>query len=85
MKETHDAELERRILREVYEFQKPRRFKYGLRFEHLCKRLRLRSDKCDALIRNIKNKGYIWILAPYRDKRYRYIFLTRRGRKQIEA
>ncbi len=70
---------EKRVLKQIYRFQKPRRFRFGLNIHYLDAR------DPEKVVEKLKSLGLIFTIAPYRDKqRYVYAFLTKLGRTYVE-
>ena len=56
----------------TYCFQAKRGFKYGKPLHHL-------PPELAEAHRGLVEKGLAFVKTPYRDKSYRYLFLTRKG------
>ena len=67
------TQAEVKALRRVYNFQKPRRFRYGLNIRYI--------GVSEEVVERLRQKGLVWYKYRYG---HRYVFLTRAGRQVVE-
>jgi len=71
------TEAEKNILLQVYRFQKPRRFRYGLNKKYI-------RGLDEEAFKKLMDERIIFVIRPYHDKSYEYVLLTRKGRRLVE-
>ena len=86
------SKIELEILERVYKFQKPRKFRFGLRKKYLIYHMskKYNEDVIINAINNLINQGIIFVKRFYGNKvdkqgePYEYIFLTKKGKEICE-